>query len=295
MCIYSAEGGQRRPADGCFCRWCKSSRGETRLRGQQQQQQQQQWRRGGERCALVDARKATESSARPEGARQQPRTGVLTAEGKRGCVGKRGRAGCSWGGVVRLKDRSKHSKGQGRGWEHKRTAQDNRHRHPETPWHGLGRCAALALALCFGSALTDCQKHEVRADPFEIGCEPTDTAYHSAPMQVSRERRQRALNRGRPACISSFDMEAKARAVQGRRYLRFCQLHVPCKRNYLIKQIHMHTYCLAVFTSAAAVRLALAAHQRAVMPSRRRLSPACLCQFPTLPQIGAVAFAWSRH
>lgn len=104
---------------------------------------------------------------------------------------------------MRLRDGSKQSRGQGRGWEHKRTAQDNRPKR-----HGLGRCAALALALCFGSALTDCQKHEVRADPFEIGCEPTDTAYHSAPMQVSRERRQRALNRGRPACISSFDMEA---------------------------------------------------------------------------------------
>ena len=155
-------------------------------------------------------------------------------------------------------------------------------RHPETPWPR----PPVLLWFCSGSALTDCQKHEVRADPFEIGCEPTDAAYHSATASThAGERRQQALNRGRPAC--SFEMRGEARAVKGRRYLRFRQLHVPCQ-----KEIRTKPFCLVLAFYTSAVRLA---HQRAVVPSRRRESPACLCQFPTLPQIGFVGLSWSRH
>lgn len=68
------------------------------------------------------------------------------AEGERGWVGKRGRAGCSWswGGVVRLKDESKHKDADGNTNEPPKTT--------DTPTrHGLGRCAALAR---FGPALS---------------------------------------------------------------------------------------------------------------------------------------------
>lgn len=162
--------------------------------------------------------------------------GQPSQQRKRGCARKRGRAGCRMllgrrGRGVTERRIQGQGQGRGRGWEQ----QTNRPtvRHP-TPWQAMASASVL-LWLC-----ADCQKHEVRADPFEIGCESTDTACHSAPMQKSDASAPTAPAQG---CLQASRQKPKHEQLRDaalssyREGLAILELACSCKRK------HLHMYC----------------------------------------------------